>query len=223
MIYFSYLLKLLFSPKKSFNSMPGARAKDGIEIAAMLFTLTQLFIISLYLLVGYVPSLTLLLQVIVAVVLAVLVFILTAYISSYFVWLFGARRDFHKTLALMGHATILNFVQQISIALLAFVMGIVYYPFAANSSITAAVRSGQNLQSFIFTAFLISIVFFIWQLWVNATAIKIANNSSFAKALLSYICTVIVMAFVVGLASSIAIVIAFPKDYMLTTMRFTPF
>lgn len=223
MIYISQMPRLLFSPKKAFTNMVRARGKTGFTAAVLVFTLTQLGIMGLYLMSGYPLSAFILAQALFGIVAAIMFFSMTVYLASYFAWLFGGRRDFNMSYAYMGHATILNLVQQMSVALVAFLNGIIYYPFAPNSSITGAIRSGPGLESFTAMAFAVSIIFFVWQIWVNGNALRAANKTTLARGMFSYVLAAVVMGFIIGLITSILIVAAFAGGHGLTILRFTPF
>ncbi len=223
MIYLKEMPRLVFSPKTTFFNMTRAKGKDGVMAAFLIFFITQLIILFTYLSLGYSVNDLLLIQFGIGVFVGVFVLILTVLISSYFAWLLGGRRNVNLSLAYMGHATILNLLQQTAIALVAFWNGIIYYPFAANSSITGAVRGGPGLEAFTTMALIMSIFFFIWQLWVNGVALAMANKTTLFRGVFSYILATVVMGFVLGIVSSIFIISMSNLGYGVAVLRFTPF
>ena len=128
-----------------------------------------------------------------------------------------------RTIGFLGHSALLNLAQSIIIGVASFFFGVVYYPFAANSSLTSALHAAGEISGFMFFAFAVSVVFFLWQLWVNGMAISVANEVSWLKGAFVYLVATIILGIVVALLSTLFVISVYPSGYGLTTLRFTPF
>lgn len=105
--------------------------------------------------------------------------------------------NIEKTIGLVGYSTMIDFLKNIVMALIIVVMikGLIGTGKAVATGGMGAEQAMGQLTGSIIGILVLMLIFFIWELWIKGTAVAVANNSSTAKGVVSWL----IAAFIVGL------------------------
>jgi hypothetical protein len=130
--------------------------------------------------------------------LAVLSLVLMGYLSALFSHeIFHGRKDSDKTIGLLGYGTIVTFVMaMIQIALLYLLIEDIL------NNVDTFEESG-TLFLYFGIVITMTIIGFIWSLWVNGTAVSIANDITIGQGIITYFISWIIIVIAVTTLSTI--------------------
>jgi hypothetical protein len=201
------LPKVLFKPKEAFVDIHNHTTKIQGIIMVIIITLIQASITLLFFFntgiysAGYTTpdsseafTIIFLMISLIGVPLAVVSLYFVGYLSAIFSReIGGGRNDTDKTIGLLGYGSILTLVMAIiQIALLYLVLGNI-----ANDVDT--LEESANLFRYLGIVILVAIIGFIWGLWVNGTAVSVANDISVGQGAVSYFLASLIIGFIFGM------------------------
>ena len=178
---FAVLPQVLYNPREAFESLHRHTTLTEGIIMAIVMTIIA-YIISLG--TGIVFDAV---AIVMAVIIGVVLLLITSVLSAYIAGAMGGKSDVEKTVGLLGYGTVLTVISAIVGLVLYFAMGESLSAIATNPLAMSTVALGV-----IGVALVLGIVFLLWALWINGTAVAQANRTSFGRGVASYIISVII-------------------------------